>query len=217
MTFDTTVVDEDIANKPIKACVYIPQYMFRACTIKTCKNYTAITSSRCLAIDRVQPIGNKIISDSELHLFKFSEAGVTSRLISIKRKKAVFRVKAILVLYSYLQYIKEHYKPTGELFRGKHIEKAEVSYPLKVRKLGFRNWMWRFMVDPEVYAKFTKKKEGECSTFKVHMLLDVTAMKFENLLAQIPTARSRIKLKSASAVLNSTPSVHKSKRKLKNV
>lgn len=175
----------------VNTCVYVPQFKFKTCTIRTCKNYTEVTSCKCLAIDRAQPVGNKAISDSELHLFKFGSDGVTGRLVSIKRKKAVFRVKAILILYSYIEYIKNNYKPSGKVFQGKAIDKAEISYPLKIRKLEFQNWMWEYLVDAKVYAKFTGKKEGECSTFKVNMLINMTALKFKNLLAQIQPNRRK--------------------------
>jgi hypothetical protein len=183
----------------VNTCVYVPQFKFHTCTIKTCKNYTDVTATHCLAIDRVQPLGNKIISDAELHMFKFNADGVTSRLVSLKRKKAIYRVKAILILNQFIEFIKSNYKSNGLAFNGKSVEKAELSYPLKIRKLKFQNWMWEYLVDQKVYAKFTKQKEGECGLFKIYMLLNLTALKFKTLISQIqPNRRKSNEYKTTS-------------------
>lgn len=174
-----------LPERKIHSCVYVDGYRFYECVVKTCKNYTDVTRTHCLAIDRVQPIGNKIISDAELHLYKFSDAKVSTRLVSIKRKKAVTRVKAILILNALIEFIRENYKPGDKAYSGKMVEKLELDYPLRIRKLQFYNWMWPYLTSKKVYKKFVKKKGGECATFKVHMLLNLTRMKYETLIKQL--------------------------------
>lgn len=169
----------------INVCLYQEWYKFHTCSIRSCKNYTEVTKSKCLAIDRVQPVGSKVISDSELHYFKFSDKNVSTRLISLKRKKAVTRVKAILILNSLIEYIRDECKPVGEELSGKAVEKLESSYPLKIKKLGYARWMLPYIVDEKFYKKFLKKKEGECSSFKLCTILSLTPMKFERLLTQL--------------------------------
>lgn len=173
-----------VTDGPIHTCIYVEQFQFRQCTIKTCKNFTPITASRCLAIDRVQPVGNKIISDAELHLYKYSTEKVSTRLISLKRKKAITRVKAILILHSLLEYIRENYKPKGRVWDGSTMVKAESEYPLKVRRLQFKNWMWPYLVSKKVWNKFATKKGGECAAFKPYMLLNLDRESFDSLIAQ---------------------------------
>lgn len=172
-------------ERKVYTCVYVDNYKFHECTIKSCKNFTDVTRSKCLAIDRVQPVGNKIISDAELHLYKFGKEKVSTRLISIKRKKAITRVKAILILHSFIEYIRDNHRPKKRAYEGKLIEKLELDYPLKVRKLQFYNWMWPYLTSKKVWKKFTTKKGGECAAFKVHMLLNLTRMKYETLIKQL--------------------------------
>lgn len=183
---------------PIHTCIYVEQFQFRQCTIKTCKNYTPITTSKCLAIDRVQPVGNKIISDAELHLYKYSSEKVSTRLISLKRKKAITRVKAILILHSLLEYIRENYKPKGRVWDGSTMMKAESEYPLKVRRLQFKNWMWPYLVSKKVWNKFATKKGGECAAFKPHMLLNLDRESFDSLIAQFKQLKEEGKLNERS-------------------
>lgn len=174
-----------LPERKVNTCIYVEGYKFYECVIKTCKNFTEGTKSKCLAVDRVQPVGNKIISDAELHLYKFTDAKVSTRLVSIKRKKAVTRVKAILILNAFIEFIKENYKPKDKMYSGKMVEKLELDYPLRIQKLQFYNWMWPYLTSKKVYKKFVTKKGGECATFKVHMLLNLTRMKYETLIKQL--------------------------------
>lgn len=184
-----TEVKIDLSKLKTQDCTYIEWYKFKQCTIKTCKNFSATTASHCLAIDRVTPVGNKIISDAELHLFKYAKAGVSTRLISLKRKKAVTRVKAILILHSFIEYIKNHKRPDERYWSGKLVERLELEYPLRVMKLGYMNWMLPYLTSEEFYKQFAAtRKGGECETFKLHVLLDLTEMKFQALLKSIKIA-----------------------------
>jgi hypothetical protein len=178
----------NIMELPIRACVYIDWYKFRRCDVRTCKNFTSATSSRCLAIDRVQPIGNKIISDAELHMFKYPKAGVSTRLISLRRKKAVQRVKAILVLHEFVSYINQTKRPDDRYWSGKLVERLELDYPLRIMKLGYMNWMLPHLTSVDLYEQFATKMKGECLSFKIHHLLDITEMKFQALLKSIEVA-----------------------------
>lgn len=182
---ETKVID--ISKLKTQECVYVSWYKFKQCTIRTCRNYTAATPSHCLAIDRVQPLGNKIISDAELHLFKFGAAGVSTRLISIKRKKAVARVKAMIILNEYIEYIRSRFKPDDRYWSNTLVEQLELAYPLRVMRLGYMNWMLPYLTSEKTYAKFATKKGGECGAFRIHTLLGMTEMKFMALRKSIKT------------------------------
>lgn len=182
---DPSLIPIELDTRPIHTCIYVEQFRFRECTIKTCKNYTDVTATKCLAIDRVQPVGNKIISDAELHLYKYSKEKVSTRLISLKRKKAIMKVKAILILHSLLEYIRENYKPKGRVFKCNQITKVEAEYPLKIRKLQFQNWMWPYLISKKVWRKFVTKKGGECSIFKPYTLLNLDRTEFDSLISKL--------------------------------
>ncbi len=195
-TASATAVPEakiDLSALKTQQCVYIDWYKFKQCTIRTCKNYSSGTVTRCLAIDRVQPMGNKIISDAELHLFKFPGTGVSTRLISIKRKKAVTRVKCILILQKFIEYIRLYHEPDERYWSGKLVERLELDYPLRVMRLGYMNWMLPYLTSRKTYAKFASKNGGECEAFKIHTLLGMTEMKFKALRKSIKTPTSETK------------------------
>lgn len=159
-------------------------YKFHKCEVKTCKNFTPITKSSCLAIDRVNPSGVKSITDAELHMYKYPEAKVSTRLISLKRKSAVDRVKAILILREYIEFIKVS-KEKGMPIVTASTAKAESAYPLKVKRLKFEQWMWPHLVSPTLYKEFLSTRSGECSLIDLHQLLNITAMKFDALVRSI--------------------------------
>lgn len=185
-------------NRPVHTCIYVEQFKFRECTIKTCKNFTPVTATKCLAIDRVQPVGNKIISDAELHLYKYSDEKVSTRLISLKRKKAIMRVKAILILHSLIEYIRDNYKSKGQVFASALVTEIESEYPLKVRKLQFQNWMWPYLTSKKVWRKFATKMGGECAIFKPYMLLNLDRVKFDSLISQLKEAKHERSSKTKS-------------------
>ena len=180
-----TTTDTDISEHQVQTCVYIPTFKFKKCEIRSCKNWSEVTKTSCLAIDRAQPIGNKVISDAEIHLFKFNNAGITGRMVAAKRKRAVTRVKSVLTLHAYIAWIREKFKPeANKFYRGKYVERAELEYPLKISKLGFKNWMWPHIVDINTYKQFLGKKEGDCTEIELHQLLDTTDLKFNALVEQ---------------------------------
>jgi len=147
-----------------------------------------VTKTSCLAVDRAPPVGNKVISDAEIHLFKFNNTGVTGRLVAAKRKRAITRVKSILTLHAYITWIRGKFKPEEHKFyRGKYLERAELEYPLKISRIGFKNWMWIHIVNKDVYKQFLGKKEGDCTEIELHHMLDTTDLKFNTLVEQVKT------------------------------
>lgn len=170
----------------LNQCTYVEWFRFKQCTIRSCKNWTIITQSRCMAIDRVQPAGAKIITDAELHMYKYPTQKVSTRLVAMKRKKALLRVKSVLILKEYVSHLYLKYLDTRQRpVRNRHTEKAEKSFPLRIRQLRFDNWMWPHIVSQEEYKEFLQTRRGECSSFSLQDLLQMTEMKFSALAASI--------------------------------
>lgn len=167
-----------VLDESTNRCPYIGWYRFKECNITTCKNFTTKTASRCLGIDRKAPSGNKVISDAELHLFKFPEDDVSTRLVSMRRKRAITKVKCILSLNGYLNHLRMKYEGTAEQsreYRAPAIGVAESSYPLKIGRLRFKNWMWKLLLSEKEYAAFAQSGGGgECLEFELHDLLSMT-------------------------------------------
>lgn len=168
-----------------KVCVYNRWYKFHKCCITTCKNYTERTAHHCLAVDRVQPTGTKIISDSELHYYKFHADGISTKYVSIKRKEATERVVAILTLRSFIEYIDTNYRQKQQRLSlttsNPSLLKREGLYPLRIAKLQFKPWMWQYIADPKVFKKFKQGKSGAILDVALCELLDVTPNKMESL------------------------------------
>lgn len=176
----------------VNTCPYVDWYKFKTCGVKTCKNWTSKTKSHCLAIDREAPTGNKVISDAEIHLFKFHKDGVSTRLVSMRRKKAVGKVKCILALHGFIEYIRtEHSAQRSKVFKHDLISEAEKSYPLKIKRLGFQNWMWAVMTSKKHYKLFASTGRGECAAFGLHELLDMDQQTVENLRRVVATIEDR--------------------------
>lgn len=166
-------LDQGEANQ----CPYVSWFRFQKCTIRSCKNFSTKTKSCCLAIDREAPTGNKIISDAEIHLFKYPNDGVSTRHVSMKRKKAVDRVKCMLMLHSFIVHIKGKYGSSSEVER-EHFDPAigvaESAYPLRIPRLQFKNWMWTRLLSETEFALFLKDSQGECAEFGMHDLLSMS-------------------------------------------
>lgn len=173
---------EAVSDDQVRTCPYQDWYKFKQCTIHTCKNHTTQTAHHCLAVDRVQPTGNKIISDAEIHYYKFHAEGISTKYVSIKRKEAMGRVVAILALRSFIEYLKEKYDEEKPIYYvHKKIAARELAYPLKIGKLQFENWMWKYITDPKVFRQFRAGKSGGIKEIAHCELLDVTPAKLEIL------------------------------------
>lgn len=163
-------------------CPIVPWYEFKHCEIKTCKNHTGETKHRCLEIDRKKPEGTKQFSDAELNLYKFKHRGISTRLVQMKRKDAIQNVKSILVLKRFIEWLEENFQPKPGFRMDPGMRKLEKEYPLKIKRLGWKNWMWAYALDNTAWETFCKREGGECATFNVYQLLGIKLGRYENLL-----------------------------------
>ena len=167
--------------KPVE-CPIVPWYKFHTCDIRTCKSHTTETQHCCLELDRRKPEGTKQFSDAELNLYKFRQRKISTRLVQIHRKNAIQAVKAILILYKFIEWLQENFEP-GARFNHKDMRQLEREFPLKIKRLGWKNWMWEYLLDAQVWSRFASKAEGgECNVFEVHHLLGIKLERYESLL-----------------------------------
>lgn len=174
----------------MKSCPYRREYVFKQCQIKSCSNYNEITPSNCLKLDRVRPEGAKIISDAEINLYKFG-GQISTRLVQMKRKSAIARVKRMLVLNSFLTHIKEKYgaAPHG-VFINRLLKKLEQRYPLRIKELGWENWMWEYLLDEEEWERFISTS-GSQEKFGVHSLLRLKIDAYEKVLRKFNSGSTK--------------------------
>lgn len=192
-------VDESL----VSTCPNVEWFKFVTCTISSCKNYTEETKRKCLALDRVRPSGAKFISDHELHLYKLRAQNISSRSVQVKRMKATNRIRAILVMKKYIEFIKHHnaLKEKG-VFTLPLIQLAEKKTWLRSKKLGWQNWMWEYFLDASTWEKFQRKhkhdlfNDAEQNPIELHNLLGMKRLNFDKLCSQYitpPTAKTERK------------------------
>jgi hypothetical protein len=59
---------------------------------------------------------------------------------------------------------------------------------LKIKQLGFENWMWEHILDEATFAAFKRSRGGECSSLRLQDLLaldDAKWSQFQKKLAGI--------------------------------
>lgn len=110
--------------------------------------------------------------------------------MSIKRKKAIDRVKGILVLNEYIAHLKATVPESERIvidIPRRIYEKLEVMFPLKVRKLEFRRWMLRHLFDVKQYKEFIadNKRSDELEEIELHDIMCMTAMKFDVVVQHV--------------------------------
>jgi hypothetical protein len=164
----------------INTCPIVHWYKFKKCDINTCKNYTQETHSHCLELDRRKPDGTKMYSDAELNLYKFKERKISTRLVQMYRKEAIDKVKAILVLQKYIVWLDGHFKERRK-FKHEELRNIERKYPLKIRRLGWRNWMWEYALNQDVYKRFRSGLSGESSELDVAQVFSLSFEKYQHL------------------------------------
>lgn len=189
-----------------KFCPVVPWYRFKECEISTCKNFTKETKHRCLELDRKKPAGTKQFSDSELNLFKFKDRKISTRLVQMHRKNAVQNVKSILILHKFIVWLDENFTTRSRHPRPE-LKELEKIYPLRVKRLGWKNWMWGYILQPEVWNRFVEKMGGECATFSVHQLLCIKLDQYEDVVSKFkqPYERNHHEASAISSTDNNLP------------
>jgi hypothetical protein len=91
-------------------CPLVEWYKYKnKCTIATCKFNTQALASGCIAIERLDTNGKKLLTDRELCYYKFNNS-ISVVEVTQHRKKVMQRVKRILTLHYYVQYIHTNVK-----------------------------------------------------------------------------------------------------------
>lgn len=166
----------------IHECRYIENYRFSQCCLKKCKNYSPFVESRCIAVSRVDPIGEKAFSDAELLFFKLRDEGIQARAASLKRKEAVDRIKGVMLFSSYIQFLNKNYKEKQQDFelRRIHIELSKEKI-FKSKTLGFESWMWQFVENKKIFEEFKNSVDLEVE-FTLDDMLCLSKPKMKQLL-----------------------------------
>lgn len=178
-------------------CPLVEWYRFKQCTIATCKNFSTKCKSNCMQLDRIEPKGTKVISDAELHLYKFPDEAVSTRLIALRRKKAVSQVKNILILKHFIAYLKEVQVKASKInlkYESDLIDRYKNKYPFKIKRLGFEDWMWPFITDEVVFSTYKTRahaKRDPTNELSLVTLKDILSITEPRLIALRDSIRVR--------------------------
>lgn len=160
-----------------KICPLHSTYKFStSCRVTTCKNYTEVTASKCLALD-VKPAADKNFSDSELAYYKFNNALKIAEVTEL-RKTAMTKVKSTLIINKIIEAIKQK-KPKPSFFyvEGEHKEVDAIlaKRPLSFKYLEFSPWMLSYLFD----EAFVKSVAG--MNYNVADLLELKTQEYNKL------------------------------------
>ncbi len=177
------IAETKIPIRPLHECIYLENYRFYECSVKTCKNWSAEVKTRCLGIDRINPIGNKHISDSEILIYKLKDTNVQLRMVSLRRKEAVDSIKCMYILDKFIGWIVDNGEPIKGYQPKPSMLECEKRYPLKVKLLKFESWMWYYMTEL-VYTEFTNRVGGETVDYSMKDLLDLSAPQYKHVYGE---------------------------------
>lgn len=146
----------------IYQCKLVEWYKFNdQCCIKTCKYWSGVTPTHCLAIDHKFPSGDRTISESELLLYKFRpEDNMDTRSISSFRKRGPADITNTLIAYHFIEYIAEEYgsKRTKLVGKNRRFERLFEQTNLRFRRIGYKHWMLPYLIDQKIWNEFKQKR-----------------------------------------------------------
>lgn len=173
-----------MSTPPVKQCPLQPDYKFRTqCRIRTCRNFTPCTESRCLALDTRFSSDDKTVSDGELLRYKFGDKEMSVKDVTKIRKRAVDSVMSSLSLYRLISAIMErHSREEGFAYvpgQSEIVDRVVTSKPLRIKLLRFEPWMLKFLLDTDFVSGVLETK------FKVKDALRLKPAEYTELLNAI--------------------------------
>lgn len=136
-------------------CPLVEWYRFKtSCSIATCKFYTDVLVTKCIAIERKESVGKKQLTDRELAYYKFGVDGVNS--VIAYRKKVQIRSKKLLILYYYVQYVYANVDYKSYTLH-KKLKKFQKKFPLRLKKLNITEDLFAAMLDGNVFLKYSTR------------------------------------------------------------
>jgi len=163
----------------VSKCVLVEWYQFKGqCPIKRCKFNTSKLKTGCLALERRDTAGKKLLTDRELRYYKFdNETHVNN--ISTHRKKVLANTKRIITLYYYIQYILNNCK-IQQIECGPNAEKLLHEFPLKLKKLNMTSTLLANMLIESNFEQYKKSARPE-EDYKIYDLLLIPHKKWVQL------------------------------------
>ena len=172
-------------------CRANPDYYFDECCVSSCKNYSAVIQSKCLAEERKDCLNSdRGISDHEIRFFK-SYSSV--KQVVRNRKQAFNSVYAILILDKYLDYINQLQKvPTKEqILLEKDISAVLKKYPLNLPDFNITPSLLVYLFDEATYNAFSVRTCKMCNEYSLHAILNLDEQSVMSLKDKVITFTER--------------------------
>jgi hypothetical protein len=170
----------------VKECPAEPTYRFKTnCTISSCKYHSTVTESHCLALASLLE-GERALTDAELLLYKYPKSNMSEKDVSVLRRKATDRVRAVVSLYACLVYIREYCNKV-EVFTysdNSLVSELVKKQPLSILKLGFEPWMFVYLIDSAILTSICGPK------FQLRIALSLNPREYQTLLSEVQPYRS---------------------------
>lgn len=177
--------------KCIQCPAYTDYYFRTHCKVTTCAMYTDKTKRKCLTLD-TRFASDKVMSDTELRHYKRPD--LTTKDITVLRKRTVNRAHAVIALRSFVVAIKDfnprpinfNAMPNGVL---KIVERMLKSKAFRIKPLGLEVWMIQYVFDKNV----TDTIQPDIKKFYIQLLMKCTTAELKTVTEYF-TSNSYFKL-----------------------
>jgi hypothetical protein len=173
----------------IHVCPLRTEFKFYAlCPIEDCLHYTDQTSRSCILLDvsisdsAEYGLAEKHLSIPEILLYKRDSLNsISSRTASRLKKSGIERIKMLIALYYYIEYVVGHCyhsKLLGKLSKADSnlIQSVLSAYPLNLKLLKVDAQIVLKVIDPDYFSRFK-------SNFKQY---DIKALELDKMLFMTP-------------------------------
>ena len=166
----------------INQCTLVDWYRFKGrCEVKTCKFFTDKLNSGCLAIERKDTYGKKLLTDRELRYYKFGN-DLPINAVSAHRKKMLINVKKVIALYYYIQYIQNNCQ-IQQIECDENMANLLTKFPLKLKKINVSPVLLANMLIESNFESYRKSVKLE-EDFKLNDLFLIPLKKWNDLRQQ---------------------------------
>lgn len=159
-------------------CPLVNWFKFETkCAIKRCKYYSDMLETGCIAIERSSQ-QRKELTDVELMYYKFNNKVPISKVLAHKKIVAM-RVKHILILHKYIQYVNDLCYESLEY--DSQFDSLLKAFPLKLKKLNVTPHVLVGILNEKHFKDFCTKNNID-SDVKLHSILMLSEKAFKDLL-----------------------------------
>lgn len=170
--------------RDMKECPVESAYLFTTqCSIRSCKYHSEAVQDHCL-LRAGYVKDDKVLTDVELLKYKFPDTNLSEKEVGALRKKAVDRVKNVIMLYKCLTFIKENCNKVESFTYSETGLIAELlsRKPLSISRLSFEPWMFVYLLDPAIVSLVCGPK------FSVQAALFLKQREYQTLVSEVKIA-----------------------------